>query len=407
MKFFDAMPYAEALRISQGLIYKYAEKTCTLPLENSSGHILAEDIFSTENLPSFDKSVVDGYAVKALDTFGASESVPALLKIIGKVEMGKDFSEEVGSGEAVYVPTGGKIPKGANAVIMIENCEVLGRFLNVWKSVPEKGNIFEVGADISFGELVAEKGREVTPLLQGVFAGLGIHTVKVFEKINFGIISTGDEIAGIRESISEGMIRDINTYSLSALVQADGNKVTYTAVCPDNFDLLVDKLLEAQKVSDIILISGGSSVGEKDYTFKAIEKFCGQAVIKGIALKPGKPTIAAKAEKSAFFGLPGHPMAAASVYETLIAKAVRNIRNQKEKIITYAEAKTNFPSSPGRTTCQPVKLVFENGKVYAQPVFSKSGAINALSASDGYVLLAEKEEGVSAGQIVEVRKFGR
>lgn len=407
MNFFEVRPYAEAVEMTKELIKKAALQYETVPLQKGLFCTLSKNILSKEDLPPFDKSTVDGYAVKASNTYGATESVPTLLKVAGKVEMGTCFACSVKSGEAVYVPTGARMPDGADAAVMIENCEMFGSQVAVYKSAAPFSNVLQKGVDALSGSVVAKRGETLSPFMTGVFAGLGISEIEVYKPLRFAVISTGDELKDIGEEIKDGEIRDVNTYALSALIKADGHEVVYRARCKDNFDELFSSLQKAAERADIVLLSGGSSVGEKDYTFAAIERLCGNVKMKGIALKPGKPTIAGGIGGVSVFGLPGHPMAAAVVYEALIGKAVAELRGQKKKILTYAKAKINFPSSPGRTTCQPVTLHYEDGNVYAEPVFSKSGVIRPLAEADGYVMLSENAEGVNAGETLEVLRFGK
>ncbi len=405
MEFFQVKSYSETLKIIKDTVKNFADRRIITPIYGAWNKTLAEDIFSKEDLPDFDKSTVDGYAVKANNTHGASEAVPALLDLIGVVNMGESFIGEIKNGQTVYVPTGGKIPNGADSVVMIENCEVFGNQIAVYKSVAVGANVIRVGDDVTKNTLIATTGSVLTPFLIGVLAGLGIDKVSVYDTIKFGIISTGDELVKIEDTPKNGQIRDINTHCLGALVKACGGEVVVSSLIKDEYNLLYESLQKATDICDVVIISGGSSVGLKDFTYKVIEDICGEVKVKGIAMKPGKPTILGNKGSVLVAGLPGHPMAAAMVFEIVIKKAISQIRGEKEKVIAYASARFNFPSTPGRTTCQLVSINFENGKPYILPLFAKSGIISALKEADGYIIIGENDEGIAEGRMVKVYGF--
>lgn len=405
MKFFEVVPYKDALQIAEGLIKTAAKEEVTIKTADALGKVLPSDITARENLPPFDKSTVDGYAVRASDTFGASEAVPSIQELAGQIEMGEEYDGELLSGQAVYIPTGARMPKGADSAVMIENCQVFGKFVAIHKSIAVGGNVLYSGADVKVNSTVAARGNRITPFSIAALAGLGVEYLNVYRALRISVISTGDEIVGISENITAGQVRDINTYLLSSLIEKDGHKLVYSTHCKDDFDEIAEAVIAGARISDIVLVSGGSSQGKKDYVKPVLEKLCPKLLINGIALKPGKPTLAASLDGAAVFGLPGHPMAAAVVYEALISQAIGNVRGQSKEFI-WAKAAINFPSTPGRTTCQPVSLSYEEGEAFALPLFSKSGAVSALSKAQGYVLLDENAEGVEAGKRLRVRRFG-
>lgn len=405
MEFFQVKAYSETLKIVGELIKGFAYKSKVVAINEALNKTLAKDIISFEDLPNFDKSTVDGYAVKANNTHGASEALPTLLTLIGSVSMGESFDKELTDGQTVYVPTGAKIPNGSDSVVMIENCEIFGKQIAINKSIAKGTNIIKTGDDVCKKTLIASKGDILTPFFIGVLAGLGVKEVEVFDTIKFGIISTGDELVGIEEKAENGKIRDINTHCLSALIMDFGGEVVFSSRLNDDYDALLTNLEKATKFADVVLISGGSSVGIKDFTYRAIENICGEVKIKGIAIKPGKPTIIGSSGSVLVAGLPGHPMAAALVFETVIKKAITLVRGQKEKVIAYAYAKNNFPSTPGRTTCQLVSLQIDSGKAYISPLFAKSGIISALKNADGYIIIEENDEGIAEGRLVKVYGF--
>ncbi|MEG1528934.1 MAG: molybdopterin molybdotransferase MoeA [Clostridia bacterium] len=369
------------------------------------GRVLFCDVIAKENVPSFDKSTVDGYAVLAVDTYGASESGSSLLKLVGSVTMGVAPTHNLRSGEAMYVPTGGMLPNGANAVVMIEHTDIFGESVAVLKSVHMHENTLNVGEDTVKGAVICKQGKKITPMTVGALASQGIAMVEVFKQISAYIISTGNELVDIADDIKLGQIRDINSFLLSSLCEVSSIKVVGCKRVKDDFDLLRFEIEKATKVADIILISGGSSVGEKDFTYRAICSFGEDAFVKGVAIKPGKPTIVGSCCGKLVFGLPGHPMAAAVVYKMLVEQAINLSRGISDKPKYLAETSCNFPSTAGRLTCQPVKCSYADGKMTATALFGKSGQINLLDEADGFVVIQENIEGINRGQTVEVFSF--
>ena len=372
-----------------------------MPILECSDRILAEDIHSNINVPEFNRSTVDGFAIKSKDSHGASESVPSLFNILGEVHMGEVTEYCIQSGQAVYVPTGGMIPEGADGVVMIEYTEKLDESnLMVYKSISFNENVILKGDDIKVGETALEKGRRITPEAVGVLAALGKNQVKVYKKPKFYIISTGDEIIDLDEELELGKVRDINSYALYSLILKLGGDIVGKEIVKDNYELLKIEVEKAVNVSDIVLISGGSSVGTRDYTDKVINSFSGKGVfVHGISIKPGKPTIIGEGEGKLIFGLPGHPVSSIVVFKAIIEDFIKdkmNIRDYLPK--TKAIIDFNFPSSSGKETYQMVKLKEEDGEVYATPSFGKSGMITLLSDSDGYIVIKSFEEGVYKGE---------
>ncbi|NLV77302.1 MAG: molybdopterin molybdotransferase MoeA, partial [Tissierellia bacterium] len=324
---------------------------------------------------------------------------------IGEVHMGEISKYNIKSGEAVYVPTGGMVPEGADGMVMIENTEKLDEStLMVYKSISFNENMILKGDDIKIGEIALKRGRRITPESIGVLAALGISQVKVYKKPRFYIISTGDEIIDLDEKLEMGKIRDINSYTLYSLITRLGGEVVGRSIVRDDYELLRAKVEKAIAISDIVLISGGSSVGTRDYTAQVIDSFKGKGVfVHGMSIKPGKPTIAGEGEGKLIFGLPGHPVSSIIVFKVLVEYYIR----QKMGIIdftpkTKAVMDFNFPSSPGRETYQMVKLKEKDGKLYATPNFGESGMITLLADADGYIVMKSYEEGIYKGEEREV-----
>ena len=375
-------------------------------LLSACGYILAKDITATEPVPAFRRSSVDGYAVIANDTSGASENLPVFLKIVDEIAMGSASEKEIHSGECAYVPTGGMVPEGADAVVMVEYCELFESYQTaVYHSTASGRNIVTVGEDIKSGELVLKRGTRIRPQEIGVLACLGITMVEVYKPWEITIISTGDELISPDEIPSLGKIRDINTYALYTKAKEHGLNVSDTRVLKDNEQELKSAIRKAMQKSDVVMISGGSSQGKKDMTRKIIDEVAVPgSFTHGLALKPGKPTIIGYDENSGTLlaGLPGHPVAALLVFEMLIYWLWKEITNQQVDPSVFARITSNLASAPGKMTCQPVKLLRREKEYYAEPVFGKSGLITTLTKADGYILIDQNKEGLQKDEIVEV-----
>lgn len=401
MKFFKVASFDEAKKtITENFDIKQI-KSQYLPLDLAVGYRVFSDIKSSETVPEFNRSTVDGYAVKASNTYGATDSVPSMLKVLGSVEMGIVGKFNISLGESVYVPTGGEVPNGADAMVMIEYTEVFGDNIAVYKPVVVADNIIKIGDDIEKGDIILKRGETLTPLKAGVLASLGISKVEVFKKIKVAIISTGDEIVGVDEKTQIGQIRDSNSTINSALCEENNFEVVSIVRIKDDFDILDRAVLNAVDVADIVLISGGSSIGCRDFTEQVLEKE-GEILIHGIAIKPGKPTLISKVLDKLVFGLPGHPMACLLTLKLLVLKTLNEAFSKQEERFVFAVTDINFPSAPGRLTIQPVSLKFSDDKIIATPLFYKSGLVSVLADADGYILIPENQEGVYKGQSIKV-----
>lgn len=384
------------------------DKYDEIPILHSLGRIAYEDVFSPICLPEFSRSVVDGYAVKARDTYGAGESMPAFMDVIGHVDMGEAAHENVSDGTAIYVPTGAMIPEGADAVVMIEYVENLDEStIAVYAPVAPGQGIINKSDDVRLNNKVVSKGRKIKSRDIGVMSALGIEYIKVFRKLKISVISTGDEIVNSFGEVKQGKVRDINTHLISAMVEESGAEVSLKLLVPDDFDKLREAICKALEVSQIILLSGGSSVGAKDMTAKAIEAVDGGEVfVHGVAVKPGKPTIIGRAGDKALFGLPGHPSSAMVIYKVFVDYLIRKYYCSGEDII-YVEALCgeNIHSAPGKETYQPVELNDRDGAYEAVPIYGKSAAITTVARSIGYIRIPENKEGIKKGEKVRVALF--
>ncbi|MEL7568612.1 MAG: gephyrin-like molybdotransferase Glp [Dehalobacterium sp.] len=373
----------------------------------SLGRVAGEDIFSPCNLPEFNRSTVDGYALLAKDTFGASDSLPVFLELIGKVDMGQKTNLAISSGKAVYVPTGGMLPAGTDAVVMLEYVEQMDdTTIAVHRSSAPGDGMIIIGEDLKKGDLMVRQGRKIKPQDIGAMAAVGITKIKVFEKPRIAVLSTGDEIVEPALEVPFGKIRDINTYALANLAVELGGTITYKGVVRDDFQGLKEKLQSLIENNHIVIISGGSSVGNKDVTAKVIDSLGPPGVfVHGVAVKPGKPTIIGRAGNTALFGLPGHPVSAMIVFKIFIQYLINKMNHQEDsgRITITATVDANIHSAPGKETYQMVLVEGRDGDYLAKPIHGKSGAISLMTKAQGYVRIDENKEGIKKGEKVQVR----
>lgn len=361
------------------------------------GRTLSKDIVSSENIPAFDRTTVDGYAVMAADTFGAGASVPAQLDIVGEVLMGENAGFTLKSGQCAKISTGGMLPKGADAAVMVEHTDNADGLCLIYHSVAPYENVTKTGDDIGFGETALKKGTRITPAEIGVLAALGIYEIPVYKKPVLAIISTGDEI--VKGEIKQGQIRDINTFLLSAVAKEYGCEVLSYGSVKDDRTEIENAVKDCIDKADAVLISGGSSAGTRDMAVAIIDTL-GTAYFHGIAMKPGKPTIFGMVDNKPVFGLPGHPLAAYFVFRLIVGEYLRKLldmpADMPQKNGTLA---VNIPSNHGREEFFCVKQK-ENNEVV--PVHTKSGIVSVLSEADGFIRIPRNAEGLFKGTTVEI-----
>jgi molybdopterin molybdotransferase len=376
-------------------------------LEEALHYILAEPVIAKENVPSFDRSTVDGYAVRARDTYGSSESMPGFLTIAGEVKMGEVPTAKVGPGDAVYVPTGGMLPVGSDSVIMIEHCEDVDQLLNTYKQVAPGENVIRAGEDIKKGETILTPGVKLRPQELGALASLGVSAVTVYRKLKVGYLSSGDEIVPYQtQALLEGQIRDINYLTIAGLANEWNVDVIYGGIVRDDYQEFQQQARELYEQVDCLILSGGSSVGAKDYTTEVIQSLGDPGVfVHGISIKPGKPTILAMANGKPVIGLPGHPASAMIIFKLFGERILRKLKGEvlerkPERI--FAKITKNIPSSMGRSDYIRVRLFEKEGEWWAEPIIGKSGLITTLVKSDGIVEISSEKEGISQGDYVPV-----
>ncbi len=360
--------------------------------------VLAADLRADIDIPGFDRSTVDGYAVYAADTVGAGEAIPAMLRYRGRVTMGGTDPGEIAPGSCVYVPTGGALPRGADAVVMIEYCERVGDDVLVRRPVAPGENVVLRGEDFRAGEVVLERGRVLSPRDIGVAAAVGVDRVSVAAVPRIGIISTGDELVPVTASPRPGEVRDANSYLCGSFVTERGGRPIYLGIVRDDREALEAAIASALRECDAVLVSGGSSKDERDTTASVITEL-GEVLVHGIAISPGKPTIIGRANGRPIVGLPGHPASAfvvlVAVVDHLLAAMVQTRVSRRT---TTARLTQNIPSARGREDYVRVRV--EDGR--ATPVFGKSGLLNTLVQSAGLVRVPAGREGLEAGEEVEV-----
>jgi len=378
-------------------------------IDDSLHRVLSEDIVSPINLPEFRRSTVDGFALKAKDTFGASEKNPAILRLIGEIPMGQLSDIEVKDGEAVKVATGGMVPKGADAVEMLEYTEwVDSHTLHAFKPISPLENVIQVGEDVKAGEAVLQRGHLIRPQDIGLMAGIGKTDVQVFLRPRAAVISSGDEIIPIEEVPKPGQVRDMNRYTIVSMVEEIGGIPIFLGIAKDRFDDLKEKIELGLKKADMVLITGGSSVGLLDLTREVLQTFPGTEILgHGVSIRPGKPLLIANINGKPFLGLPGHPVSTVVSFH-LFGKPILKILSGLSRegiwhqIKVKAKASRNIPSVPGREDYVRVRLEEREGTLWAHPIFGKSGAISNLVNANGLIRIGINEEGLEEGEEAEV-----
>ena len=372
-------------------------------LTAAMGRVLAEDIAATEYVPDFDRSTVDGYAVRARDTFGCTDSIPAILPLQGEVLMGEGAEFDLNPEECVAVPTGGALPKGADSVVMVEYTEDYGDgTIGISKSAAPGQNMIFRGDDVFPGKVILKKGRVLSCQDIGALAAIGRVQVPVVKKITVGVISTGDELVPPEVVPGPGQVRDVNSPMLEAMLGAFGVQVINYGIVIDNEALLTEKVTKAAAECDAVLLSGGSSVGVKDAACRIIESM-GSLLLHGIAIKPGKPTIIGKAGVKPLVGLPGHPVAAYFVTKLFILPLLGRLMGRvQENYTTTAKITESVSANHGRAQYHCCRLERRNGELYAYPIRGKSGLITTLAGSDGYFCIDRDCEGLPRDAEIQV-----
>ncbi len=410
----------------------------SIDVASSLNRTLAQDILAPQPLPDFQRTTVDGYAVRAGDTHGASDSLPAYLTLIGEVPMGNAPSFGIGQGQCALIHTGGMLPNGADAVVMLEYTQLISDSkvsrlwsdiqrqetldskteIEIFRAVADGENVIRIGEDVAQGQLVLPKGTLVRPAEIGGLMALGIMSVRVVRKVRVGLISTGDEVIDPSESPRPGQVRDINSYTLGALVEKSGGVAKRYGIIGDQFQALKEAAAKALSECDVVIITAGSSASTRDMTADVIRQLGEPGVlVHGINTRPGKPTILGVCNRKAVIGLPGNPVSALVNGYLFVVPVIEKLLGalSKPKATVQATLTVNLPSQAGREDWIPVRLI-QNRKsstlaphasagvvnYSADPIFGKSNLIFTLASADGLLRIHPDATGLSAGELVEV-----
>jgi len=372
------------------------------------GRVLAEDVVAPLDVPPFDRSTVDGYAVVAEATYGASELTPVELKVVCRVEAGGWPSAEVRPGEACEVATGAPLPRGANAVVMVEYTQERDGVVRVFRSVAPGENVMATGSDISAGEVVMRRCTRLTAREIGVLAALGLGEVAVVRRPRVAVISTGDELAAPGEPLGLGRLYDVNSYSLAAAVAEAGGVPVLFGIVRDEERSYREAIAKALSEADVVLISGGTSAGVADLTYRVLGEL-GDVLFHGVMVRPGKPTLAAVVGGKIVVGLPGYPSSALMIFHTVVRPFLLRLQclDPHPPAVYKARLAFGVEGAKGRRALYPVVLIKRGGVYKAYPLYAESGAISVLARADGYIVIPETVEFMTEGEEVEVYLFER
>ena len=378
-------------------------KAVLVSLQDALGRVLADDLVAQESLPRFDKSAMDGYALNSADSAGASQFKPATFQLTD--------SQELGSKQARQVWTGNPLPKGANAVVMLENTEKTDGKLQVWSQLVPGENVSKIGEDVKKGDVVAKAGTRLNPYHIGLAAALGYSQLKVAEKPKIAILATGNELAEVGARLSRNMIYDSNKVMISAMCRELGAETTDYGIARDDVDEIAEKIMTALKTQDAVITTGGTSVGGLDFVPDAVNKMGNPGVVvHGVALRPAMPTALAMLEDKPVLILSGNPVAAVIGFEVFgrpVVCQMLGMRETEPRPTLKAILARKVTSALGRKTYVRVHVTLKEGEFYAEPVSAKgSGSISTMTQSNGFFVVPENREGVSEGETVIVHMFG-
>ena len=372
-----------------------------VPIDSAVNRVLAEDLIAKMNVPPFNRAAMDGYAVKAKDTFGAGQFKPKLFKIVGEIHAGENPVKKIKSGECMQISTGAVMPGGADSVMMVEDTEQESTGVKIFKSVTPGANVGKMGEDIKEGTVVLKAGILLDAGKVGVLASQGLSRVKVFDKPKIAILPTGEEVVPVGKKLKTAQLYDINSHTISALVSANGGTPVRIGIAGDKTEELRAAIKEALKC-DIVVLSGGSSVGERDLLVDVIDMW-GEILFHGVQVKPGKPTIFAIIEGKPLMGMPGYPTSCLINSYLFLVPAIRKMAHLPPRKGDTVKAKLarSVPGSTGRRQFLTVKLAGDE----AVSVFKESGAITSIAEADGYIEIPENIDMLEKGDTVTVTLF--
>lgn len=395
-------PVDEALHMFFNAVKTKKLKAVNVPLHDALNRVLAEEVIAREDLPRFDRSAVDGYAVRAEDTSKASQFKPKTLKIIDK--------GEVGEKKAKKVWTGNPIPKGADAVVMLENAKLVGDKIEIQVSVTPGENVSKKGEDVRRGEVAVKAGTRLKPHHLGLIGALGISEAQVFEKPKIAVLATGNELIETVDKPRKGQVFEVNRLVISALCSELGAEPLDLGIAKDDFDEICGRLKTGLEMADMVITTGGTSVGVSDLVPEAVNKIGKPGlIVHGIAMRPAMPTALAVANEKPIIILSGNPVAAMFGFEVfarpLICKLL-GLKREETRPIIKAEMTKKVTSALGRKTFVRVHVFQRNAEFFAEPISARgSGIISSMTRANGYVVVPENREGLAEGESVLVRLF--
>ncbi len=416
--FFNVLPPAEALALLLDRVQP-SVRAETVSTMDALDRVTATALNAPHPLPTFRRGTMDGYAVRAADTYGASSSLPAFLRIVGEVPMGASADLVLAPGEAVIIHTGGQLPDTADAVVQVENTQPVakassaeisaGDEIEVVRSVAVGENVIQIGEDVELGEELLPAGHWLRPQDLGALLAMGIVSVPVARKPKVALISTGDEVISPDQPLGPGQVRDINSYTTAALTRRAGAEPLVFGIISDNLGALSAAARRAMDQADILVFSAGSSVSVRDATARVIGELGKPGILfHGVAVRPGKPTIGAIVDGKLAFGLPGNPVSAMNLFDLLVVPLIRrlmNCHNPPARCVVKARLTRNAPATPGREDRVAARLIERDGELWADPVFGKSNLIYTLVRAVGTFTIPLDAAGVTAGEWVEVQLF--
>ena len=381
---------------------KTVERVVTVPLIEAAGRVLAEDIIADSDVPPFPRAAMDGYAVIAEDTFGASSQEPRILKMLEALHAGEVTTTRIERGQCIQIGTGAPMPEGANAVVIVEETEREGDEVKIYKPVYPGGNVSGRGSDIALGQKILSQGQHLNPSRVGVLAALGRAEVRVYDRPKVAVIPSGNEIQQPGETLRPGAIYDVNSYTLAALIRQNSCEPVIFPTAEDDPEAVKSTLIKALEECDMVVLSGGSSAGERDYMIDAVREL-GEILFHGIAVKPGKPTLGAVVRGKVVIGMPGYPTSCLTnayyMLTPLLRKMARLSEAQPRRVKGLMTRRV--PSVEGKYHFLTVRV--KEGQI--EPAFKESGAITSMALADGYVGIPEEVELIEKGEEWEVILF--
>jgi molybdopterin molybdotransferase len=398
--FGELLPFEEAIKVVVEHVTPIDSKEI-IEIDEAGGRVLAEDIIASQNTPPFNRAAMDGYAVRAEDTLGASQDTPSVLEMVGELHAGETTEVAVGAGQCIQIATGAMMPGGADAVVKVEDTSCNNGRIEIYKEVASFSDVSEKGSDIKAGEAVLNAGTYLDAGKIGVLASQGIEQVKVYKKPRVAIMPSGEEVIELGKELKQGQLYDINTHTILSVVKDNGGVPVRFGIISDNLKDIQAKITEALDNSDFIVFSGGSSVGEKDLIAEVVEER-GTILFHGVKIKPGKPTMFALIKGKPIFGMPGFPTSSLVNSYLFLVPALRKMARLPQKRVEKVKATLSKSASGtrGRVQLMTVKLVGDE----AVPVFTQSGAITSIAQADGYFEI-EADGSVEKGETVTVKLF--